>query len=52
MHGPHGVDGPVRGVDAYLERAGDLPWSVPDAHVEIESLLSEDDVMERLGLLD
>jgi steroid delta-isomerase-like uncharacterized protein len=42
VHGLHGVDGPVRGVDTYLEWAGDLLKAVPDAHAEIEALIAED----------
>lgn len=44
VHGLHGVDGPVRGRDAYLDWAGDLIEAIPDAHVEIEALLAEDDI--------
>jgi steroid delta-isomerase-like uncharacterized protein len=42
VHGLHGVDGPVRGVDDYLEWAGDLIKAVPDAHAEIEALIAEE----------
>ncbi|WP_327051985.1 ester cyclase [Halomicrococcus gelatinilyticus] len=45
VHGLHGVDAPVRGVAAYVDRAGDLLKAIPDAHAEIESLLSEDDTV-------
>jgi steroid delta-isomerase-like uncharacterized protein len=44
VHGLHGVDGPVRGIDAYLEWAGDLMEAIPDASVEIESLIAEGDI--------
>ena len=42
VHGLHGVDGAVRGRDAYLEWAGDLLAAIPDAHAEIESLIAEE----------
>lgn len=41
VHGLHGVDGPLRGSDAYLEWAGDLLKAIPDATAEIEALLAE-----------
>lgn len=41
VHGLHGVDGPVRGIDAYLEWASDLLEAIPDAHVTIEALIAE-----------
>lgn len=41
VYGLHGVDGPVRGIDAYLEWAGDLLRAIPDAHAEIEALVAE-----------
>lgn len=44
VHGLHGVDGPVRGIDAYLEWAGDLLEAIPDASVETEALIAEGDV--------
>lgn len=43
VHGLHGTDGPVRGVEAYLDWAGDLLEAIPDAHAEIESLVAEGD---------
>ena len=41
VHGLHGVDGSVRGIDAYLEWAGNLLKAVPDAHADIEALIAE-----------
>lgn len=41
VHGLHGVDGAVRGIDAYLEWAGNLLKAVPDAHADIEALIAE-----------
>lgn len=46
VHGLHGTDGPVRGVDAYLEWAGDLLKAIPDAHAEIEALVAEEEGQE------
>lgn len=43
VHGLHGVDGPVRGIDAYLEWAGGLLQAVPDANADIEALIAEGD---------
>lgn len=43
VYGLPGVDGPVRGIDAYLEWVGDLLKAIPDAHVDIESLIAEGD---------
>ncbi|NEU58774.1 ester cyclase [Halorussus sp. MSC15.2] len=44
VHGLPGADGPVRGVDAYLEWAGELLKAIPDAHAEIEALLAEENM--------
>lgn len=44
VHGLHGVDGAVRGRDAYLEWAGDLLKAIPDAHVDIEALIAEENL--------
>jgi len=45
VHGLPGIEDTVRGVDAYLDWAGDVIRAIPDADVEIESLLSEDDMV-------
>lgn len=42
VHGLHGVDGPVSGIDAYLEWTDDLLKAVPDANVETEALIAEE----------
>lgn len=44
VHGLPVVDGSVRGRDAYLEWAGDLLKAIPDAHVDIETLIAEENV--------
>lgn len=44
VHGLPGVDGPVRGRDAYLEWAGDLLKAFPDMHGEIEALIAEENM--------
>lgn len=44
VHGLHGVDGPLRGLDAYLEWAGELLEAIPDAHADIEALIAEDNL--------
>lgn len=43
VHGLIGADGPVRGIDAYKEWAGQMLNGLPDAKIEIQDTFTVDD---------